>query len=276
MKKRSLRKTNTKPPHRIRYGIIIALVLLFVLIRIEYLHGRKPLDSQPHHPNTAQPPFGTGADSPHTGTAAFSDGNAVDSSGQTAPTNSDDPLWYLILVNRQNPVPDGYTVNLTELEGGEQVDERIYEPLMEMLEAAREANWGQLPTVVSGYRTPEKQQRIYEDKIAAYRRKGYSRQDAAEMAGLYAALPGCSEHQLGLAVDINGATYDVYLWLQAHSYEYGFIFRYPGDKTELTGIAEEVWHYRYVGVEAATEIWEQGICLEEYVQNSACTPFPTG
>ena len=68
-----------------------------------------------------------------------------------------------------------------------------------------------------------------------------------------------------VAVDINGATYDLYFWLQENSYKYGFIFRYPGDKTDITGVAEEVWHYRYVGVEAATEMHEKGLCLEEYL-----------
>ncbi len=180
---------------------------------------------------------------------------------------ADNDLWYLILVNNQHPVPDHYTVDLVEVAGGEQVDVRIYDPLMEMLEDAKEANWGQAPVVVSGYRTFDDQQRIYDDKVKKYRRQGYADTEALELAGQYAALPGCSEHQLGLAVDINGATYDVYLWLQENSYKYGFIFRYPGNKTGLTGIAEEVWHYRYVGPEAAAEIYEQGICLEEYVQN---------
>ncbi len=108
-----------------------------------------------------------------------------------------------------------YEVNLVELEGGEQVDERIYEPLMELLEAAKESNWDQMPLVVSGYRTQEVQQQFYDDKIADYRRQGYSKEDAKEMAEQWVAVPGHSEHQLGFAVDINGATYDLYLWLQA-------------------------------------------------------------
>lgn len=154
-----------------------------------------------------------------------------------------------------------------ETAGGELVDERIYEPLMEMLEAAKEGNWNQLPLVVSGYRTQEEQQRLYDDRIAKYRGQGFSESEAKEMAEQWVAVPGHSEHQLGFAVDINGATYDVYLWLQENSYKYGFIFRYPGNKTERTGTAEEVWHYRYVGPEAAAEIYEQGICLEEYLEN---------
>ena len=173
--------------------------------------------------------------------------------------------WNLTLVNRQNPVPEGYRPNLTKIQGGEQVDERIYDPLMEMLEAAKEANGNQLPHVVSGYRTEGEQQRLYDNKISQYEKEGYSETEAKELAEQWVAVPGYSEHQLGVAVDINGEIYDVYLWLQENSYTYGFIFRYPGDKTQITTVAEEVWHYRYVGVEAATEIYEQGLCLEEYL-----------
>ena len=177
-----------------------------------------------------------------------------------------DGSWPLTLVNRWNPVPEGHELELVAVEGGEQVDARLYGPLTEMLEAAREGNLGQLPIVVSGYRTQEEQREIYEDRMAQYLEQGYSEQEAREETQRWVAVPGYSEHQLGAAVDINVATYDVYLWLQENSYQYGFIFRYPGDKTGITGTAEEVWHYRYVGVEAATEIHERGICLEEYLQ----------
>lgn len=176
-----------------------------------------------------------------------------------------DEAWNLILVNKDNAIPDNYNVNLVEVEGGECVDERIYEPLMEMLNAAREGNWGELPMVVSGYRTQEKQQSLYDEKIKKFKKEGYSDSEAVKQAEQWVAVPGHSEHQLGFAVDINGATYDVYLWLQENSYKYGFIFRYPGSKTDITGTAEEVWHYRYVGKEAAKEIYERGICLEEYL-----------
>ena len=123
------------------------------------------------------------------------------------------------------------------------------------------------PIVVSGYRDEKEQARLYDEKVNEYRIQGYSKEDSAQLAQQWVNRPGYSEHQLGIAVDINGATYDIYLWLQENSYKYGFIFRYPGNKTEITGGAEEVWHYRYVGVEAATQIWEQGICLEEYLEN---------
>lgn len=82
-----------------------------------------------------------------------------------------DEAWNLMLVNKDNAIPDNYNVNLVEVEGGERVDERIYEPLMEMLNAAREGNWGELPVVVSGYRTQEKQQSFYDEKIAKFKKE---------------------------------------------------------------------------------------------------------
>lgn len=176
-----------------------------------------------------------------------------------------DTNWNLTLVNKWNPLPDNYKVTLVEVPGGEKVDERIYEPLMDMLEAAKEDNWDQLPIIVSGYRTQEKQQELFDAKIEEFKKQGYSDDAALEQANMWVSVPGYSEHQLGFAVDINGATYDLYFWLQENSYKYGFIFRYPAGKSDITGAAEEVWHYRYVGVEAATEMYEQGLCFEEYL-----------
>lgn len=184
---------------------------------------------------------------------------------QTAAMQDSD--WALRLVNPWNPVPDNYEPALREVPGGEQVDERIYGPLMEMLEAAREGNWGELPNVESGYRTQEVQQALYDQEIETNLAGGYSEDEARELAGQWVGVPGTSEHQLGLAVDLSGETYDVFLWLQENSYKYGFIWRYQGEKSHITGIAEEAWHYRYVGVEAATQMYRQGLCLEEYLEN---------
>lgn len=174
--------------------------------------------------------------------------------------------WNLQLVNKGNPVPEKSGTELVEVPGGEKVDKRIYEPLMEMLEAGKEANLNRLPKVVSGFRTQEKQQELYEEKIREYENQGCSAEEAVRQAEQWVAMPGHSEHELGLAVDINGEIYDIYLWLQENSYKYGFIFRYPGDKSEIIGTAEEVWHYRYVGAEAAAEMYEEGLCLEEYLE----------
>lgn len=147
----------------------------------------------------------------------------------------------------------------------------LYYPyLQEMFDDARNA--GVYPFVRDGYRTAEEQQQILDDKIAAYRSEGYTKHMAEETAMEWGALPGTSEHQLGLAVDINADTSkcsrdDVYNWLLENSYKYGFIQRYPSGKTSITGVANEPWHYRYVGKKAAEEIHQSGMCLEEYVEN---------
>ena len=91
--------------------------------------------------------------------------------------------WNLLLVNKWNKVPENYKPDLVEVSGGEKVDKRIYAPLMEMLEAAKVKNWGQMPMVVSGYRTYEKQKQLYDDKIKSYRNKGYSKEKAKEEEG---------------------------------------------------------------------------------------------
>lgn len=186
-------------------------------------------------------------------------------------SNGDEAEWHLILVNKWNCIPANYEVELTELSNGQSVDKRIYPALQEMFDAARDD--GVYPVVVSGYRTAEKQQSLMDNKIAEYRALGYFAEDAIASAEAWVAIPGTSEHQLGIAVDINAdgvnsAGYEVYDWLEENAHKYGFILRYPADKTEITEVIYEPWHYRYVGVEAATEIRNQGVCLEEYLNTA--------
>ncbi len=182
--------------------------------------------------------------------------------------NADETEWYLTLVNKWNEMPSDYKIKLTELSNGQSVDKRILPMLQEMFDAARADNI--YPIVASGYRTAKKQQEIFDKKIEEYKSYGYSNEDAETEAKKWVAVPGTSEHQLGLAVDINADgvhSYgqEVYKWLEKNAHLYGFICRYPMEKTELTGVANEPWHYRYVGVDAATEIHNKGICLEEYL-----------
>ena len=177
--------------------------------------------------------------------------------------------WNLIVVNRWNEIPEDYSVELTKLSNGQKIDSRIYPALQEMFDAARAE--GIYPIVREGYRTTEEQQEILDDKIQAYINEGYSKRRAEKTAKEWVALPGTSEHQLGIAVDINAdkskcTNEEVYEWLAENAYKYGFILRYPVGKQEITGTSYEPWHYRYVGIEAAQEIYELGICLEEYFE----------
>ena len=179
-----------------------------------------------------------------------------------------DKNWSLILVNRDHPLPDNYTIDTVTLSNGQIVDERIYPYLQKMFDDMRSE--GIYPEVVSGWRTYEKQQQLMDEKIQEYAAEGYSYEEAVAKAEKWVAIPGTSEHQLGLAVDINADginSYgdEVYGWLLENAWKYGFVKRYPEDKTEITGIINEPWHYRYVGYDAAKEMTEKNLCLEEYV-----------
>ena len=181
---------------------------------------------------------------------------------------SEDNGWNLILVNRDNYIPADYKVQLTELSNGKKVDSRIYPELQEMFDDARAQGYSLF--VREGYRTQEEQQQLMDEKIEAYENDGKSKSEAKKLAEQWVAIPGTSEHQLGIAVDINADTTksssdDVYNWLAENAHTYGFIKRYPSNKTDITGVINEPWHYRYVGKEAASKIYSQGICLEEYI-----------
>lgn len=180
----------------------------------------------------------------------------------------EDGDWCLILVNKDNPVPEDYEVKLTDLTNGNQVDSRIYPKLQEMFDDAR--SYGMDLFVREGYRTREDQQSIMDNRVEAYEGEGYSEEEAIEFAKQYVAEPGTSEHELGISVDIN-ANNDVsdddtiYTWLDENAYKYGFIKRYPENKIDITGINNEPWHYRYVGLKAAQEMKDMDLCLEEYL-----------
>ncbi len=181
--------------------------------------------------------------------------------------------WLLRLVNRWHPIPENYTPLLTQLINGQAVDERCYPDLQAMMDDCRAA--GLEPLICSSYRTWQDQEELYENKVRRLMAEGRSERSARLEAGTVVAVPGTSEHQLGLAVDIvdmENQNLDetqedtaVQKWLMAHSWEYGWILRYPSDKSDVTGIVYEPWHYRYVGREAAAEIHRLGVCLEEYL-----------
>lgn len=185
----------------------------------------------------------------------------------------DPSAWNLILVNPWNPLPEDYSFTKKELSNAHAVDERCYPDLQAMMDACRAA--GNSPLICSSYRSYEKQQSLYQNKVDRLIAQGYSQGEAKAEAGKTVALPGTSEHQLGLAVDIvdmanqnlDSSQEDtaVQKWLMEHSWEYGFILRYPKEKSAVTGIIYEPWHYRYVGKDAAEEIFRQGLCLEEYL-----------
>lgn len=188
--------------------------------------------------------------------------------------NADD--WHLVLVNRWHALPEDWQPNLVPLDDGWEIDSRCYDSLVTMLDDCRSS--GANPLICSAYRSQETQENLFSNQVSAFLAQGYSTGESEKLAATQIAIPGTSEHQLGLAVDIVDIDYQqldeaqkhtpTQLWLAENSWRYGFILRYPNDKTELTGIIYEPWHYRYVGEEYAKDIYEKGVCLEEYLSGN--------
>ena len=170
--------------------------------------------------------------------------------------------WEYVLVNADHSIGE-YAPELGEIEG-QKLDQRILEPMQQFVADARAE--GLSVFLSSGYRGFEEQQYLFNRKVEQY---------GEEQAATIVSRPGTSEHQTGLACDITDEYYELkneslentalYQWMSRHCQEYGFIVRYPKDKEKITGIIYEPWHFRYVGVEAATYMAEHNLCLEEFV-----------
>lgn len=178
----------------------------------------------------------------------------------------------VILANPWNYIPDQYTVKLGEY-SGYSMAKHIVSPLKQMLADCKAA--GYTAIVCSAYRSHNDQIYLHNRRIQRFLDQGYSEEDAKREAARRVAVPGTSEHELGLALDIVDINYQnldekqetmpAQKWLMANSWKYGFVLRYPNQKSDITGIIYEPWHYRYVGVELAKELYESGMCLEEYL-----------
>ena len=163
------------------------------------------------------------------------------------------------------------------MQNDQAVDARAYPDLQDMLGDMSQA--GLSPLICSSYRSQERQQELYDNKVQRVMDEGVSLEAAQAEAARWVARPGTSEHQTGLAVDIVSLSNQMldetqestpeFQWLAENAWKYGFILRYPNDKTEKTGIAYEPWHFRFVGKEAAEEMHDLGLCLEEYLESLA-------
>ena len=178
----------------------------------------------------------------------------------------------VIVANPWNFIPADYTPDLVSAEDGYIVDSICRDDLLKMLADCRKAGYD--ARITSAYRRHTTQIELYNNKVWYYINRGYDEAAARTEAATIIAVPGTSEHELGLAVDLVDSSYWVLdeaqentpaqKWLMEHCWEYGFILRYPNDKSASTGIIYEPWHYRYVGKELAQELRATGLCLEEY------------
>lgn len=198
-----------------------------------------------------------------------------DGSYAVGPTEIDGQVHYftpkgieVILVNGINPVPDYYDRDLVNVVDYHDVDRRCYDALVEMLADCEEA--GIEYTFNSAYRTLEEQITILEYRTLEHMRDyDMDFQEARAKALETVAVPGTSEHHLGLAVDLLGSK--AIAWLTEHCWDYGFIVRYTEEKEPITGIIDEPWHFRYVGTEVSLDMKGTGLCLEEYLGAPAVT-----
>ena len=157
----------------------------------------------------------------------------------------------ILVANKKYPLPRDYAPG--------QLTSEVQEALAVMQQAA--AKDGLNLYVVSGYRSYDYQAQLYQN---------YCNRDGQAAADRYSARPGYSEHQTGLAFDLNSTSNSFAgtaeaKWLAAHAHEYGFIIRYPKGKESVTGYQYEPWHLRYLGTETAEAVYDSGLCLEEYL-----------
>lgn len=175
----------------------------------------------------------------------------------------------LSIVDSETAAPEDQKQTLSFIDDEHMIDERCAAELEELLAACRSAGFD--PVVTAAYRSASEQRELFNTLADSYMEQGADAESARRMAQKKIPLPGHSEHQLGLAVDlIDGredaeAQNDLWDWLAAHAWEYGFIRRYPEGKEQITGHGFEPEHYRFVGTDAAKQIRELDLTLEEYV-----------
>lgn len=266
---RSSRRSGPRPPVLILF-LVLAALLFFIIICIGVLLNIPASSGQtPDAESTSSPDMQTGIPKP----TDIPDGYTLQ-----VMTQQEMGMGDLILVNNSHActLPDGdglvsvydhmngpYFVRDTEV----LLSDRVIPQLDAMMEGFHAATGQSFMNITSGYRSSEDQQRIYEQNAARY---------GEDHTRTFVAQPGCSEHQTGLAFDLNIYYADTgdcnefenvpeSSWILAHAYEYGFVQRYEADKSDITGISNEPWHFRYVGPVHAGLMHENRMCLEEYV-----------
>lgn len=267
MKKQRIRQRKKK------IQLLVWMELTIVIALISFICGKKAGEAKVSSTQTGNVAnYGSGNQDDLDVTGGLLN-NENDSEKNQTKSQKDKPE--LILVNKQNKLPEDYEVELKTLpDGVHKAAEIAYQPMCDMLRAGQKT--GLRFEVCSSYRSVERQQELLDEDINALMAKGYSYKEAYAEVTRETMPPGYSEHSTGLAFDIVAKDYQMLdakqsttaenKWLLKHCAEYGFILRYPDDKEEVTGISYESWHFRYVGKDVAAYIMENKITLEEYLE----------
>lgn len=239
---------HSRPSHISKVGVtLFTLIFLCVLVGvgIVYFH--------PSSSNSSQKNMSNEKTSSSTSESSKSDLPNVSTAD-----------WNLLLINR-NHLQEENTPALTQIDDV-QVDSRIAENTRQFLEEARTIVPEEV--LISGYRSKAEQTELYNQSLADLQAAGYSPEEAESLTQKQVQIPGASEHQTGLAIDMSapeGQTDEVAAKIAEIAPKYGFILRYVEGKQDITGVDFENWHYRYVGVENAQYIYQHNLVLEEYI-----------
>lgn len=211
------------------------------------------------------------------GSGSGSGGNGENDGNESQSLEEARAKGFLILVNKENPIDKNYKPDdLTEIKyfapdrskAGRYMRAEAAEAFHRMVDKAAEE--GIVLKMTTAYRSYDFQKILFDS---------YVEKEGEEAANKYSAKPGQSEHQTGLAVDVSSPSVGYQLsneygekpegkWLAGHAHEFGFIIRFPKGKEDITGYQYEPWHIRYVGRAAAEEIYEEGLTLEEFLQEN--------
>ncbi len=276
--------------------IIIVLIIALTVVSIKYAGVKNDSGVASENSNAgnssilnSQNVSGVTSDEPTASNVTSSEGNTSSNTASTVVsigatgTAADLDKWFMKLVNPDNKIDNAYVNSIerskikdkyivsTTKDTCKYLDSRIVKYFEDMCKAA--ADDGITLISVSAYRSISYQSGLYDRRVERCQNEdGLSLEAAKKKAATIVAVPGTSEHHLGLAIDINSVETSfentkAFRWLQEHAEEYGFILRYPKEKQNITKIIYEPWHYRFVGVEHAKAMNDLGMCMEEYIEH---------
>lgn len=279
------------PAYILVYGTIILVVVLLIII-ISNLVGGKGKDDQSGTTtnssadtadkiNETETPKDTSGSSENPDETINSEQTAVTTN---LPVSSNKDNWALYVIGNDNPLPNDFTVEIKTVAGEKTLDKRCADYAIQMLNDAKSQGVGLY--VTSAYRSIQYQADNLQNYISRLMAQGYTKEEATKQAHKEIALPGHSEHNAGLAMDIVSNDYwsnhsdldesfdklPQYEWLINNSWKYGFILSYPKGKEDITGFIYEPWHYRFVGLEHAKKIHEvyeatgEFLTVNEYIE----------
>lgn len=259
-----------------QYGVVVMVIIL--CFELAWLGERDAAAALTPEPAPSAAPSATPEPAPAPTPSPAPQGPEPEP--EPLPLPDGDGMWRLAIASADYPLEGEYEVETAPVDTGYLFDARAAGALQAMLNAARAD--GMDLRITSAWRSRETQAALYENRVYRFQLEGYSREEAEEIGATVVARPGTSEHELGLSVDLITGTYNVldegfadqpeYQWLLDNCAKYGFIQRYPPEKSDITGIIWEPWHFRYVGAECAGYIMRRGLCLEEFLERAGLLP----